>query len=180
MEATESSQRAGDPVLDFLLGPRFGGKPSVNSYSQAGPRNRELCALMLETKLTPSEFHSMECPSPPFTHRGPEASTGRPQRFQAKSLGPMAGVNQSFTYLCPQAACHVGGRQALGTEYWDQGLVGAERTEVSRAQGQGIPALTSWDDKWLKVQREWGADECQGDICVQWRVVSPGVCGETS
>lgn len=64
MEATESSQRAGDPVLDLLLGPRFGGKPSVNSYSQAGPRNRELCALMLEIKLTPFPVSQYGVPLP--------------------------------------------------------------------------------------------------------------------
>lgn len=80
------------------------------------------------------------CPPSHATDAQKSGAVG-PRRLQAKSLDLTAGVNHSLEEcsehpicvrlsLFPQVAWHMGGRQALGTEHWDEGLVGAARVDT--------------------------------------------------
>lgn len=62
----------------------------------------------------------------------------------------------------------------MGTEHWDQALVGAAGVGASETQGQDVPAPTPSPEKRLKVQQESGAAECQGTVCSVMHLEPPG------
>lgn len=162
MEATEGHPEAGTQWWTSSQTP-VAGKPVSTATHRPCPRSRELlCTLGLDTKLNEplpclrgrvSEARTRCPPSCFLATNAQKPATVGPQRLQAKSLGPTAGVNHSLEAcsehpicvrlsLFPHVAWHMDGRQALGTEHWGQGLVGAARVDAV-----GIPAPTPRNEK---------------------------------